>query len=153
MVLLESAMKRASCPHWRISSSFAFKLSFKIKYFFLMLTFQIFIKILVFLKQSFLLNFSISHTFIQHSFVSFSQISQFYTLFSPKCCKSCFNSFVSFVQPRSFFTFFHLENLLLNFMSFCKALLYKFYFFCLTICSSIFLRFSNSELYLTLGEY
>lgn len=108
-------------------------------------------KIFKFLVKSFLLDFTISYRFVQHIFILLSQVSKLNTLLCFKSVQGYLHSFSSFFHPGFVFLPLHFKDLLLNFVSFWETKYYEKYIFCLTICSSIFLKLSNSELYLVLG--
>ena len=149
--LLRSGLEVTSCPLGRISTTSCPELTLIVKSLFVLLSLQIFMKILEFLMQSFLLNFAISDWLIKHIFVLLSQICQLCCLFVAKSIESSFHFLTSFFHPHLFFFSFHIKDLLLYFMSLCESKYIRKYNFCLTMCSSIFLRLSNSEVSLTLG--
>jgi hypothetical protein len=136
-------MERGSCSHRRVSSTFAPEMTFVVQYFLLMLAFQIFMHILMFLQKSLFLDFPVSNSLVKQSFVSFPKIGELNILFSFQCIQSSVNSFISFLEPRPFLLFLHLCDLMLNFVRFGKTKFHKYYFFCLTMCSSIFRRLSS----------
>lgn len=117
-----------------------------------MLWFQVFMEVFVFFLQTIDLVLSLGCQLVWECFEALSQAGKLNAVLSSKSIQGSLYPFVTLFEPTSFLCFFSCEYELLDIMCLCKARYCKDYFFCLTICSSIFLRFKSSELSLTFGE-
>lgn len=137
---------------WGVLSSLAAELSLVAQDLLFLLRFQVFVEVLVLFEQPVLLDLAFGHLLVQEGLGPLAEVGQFDALLASECLKGELDLFLALLHPTLLFLFLPLQDLLLHFMRLCKSRYHKPYAFCLTICCSMVLRFSKSELSLTLVD-
>ena len=147
-----SIREGAFASDWRVFSSLAAELSLVAENLLFLLGFVVLVEVFVLFQQAVLLDLALGQLLVEQGFGPFAEIGQFDALLASKCLKGDLDFFLALLHPPFLLLLFPLQDLLLHFMRLRKSRYQNPYAFCLTMCCSIVLRFSKSELSLTLVE-
>ena len=119
--LLRSGLEVASGPLGRLPTSCCPELTLIDEGLFILLMFEVFVKVFELHVQPFLLNFSVPDRLVKHVFVLLPEVGQLDGLLGSEGGKSSLHFFVPLLHPLLFFFPLHLEDLLLDFVGFCES--------------------------------